>query len=182
MDIIKNPVFIGFIAGLLTYGYMNWDIENKNKKKNKNRKNLIIFTHRLSRDKQPQIAVQLRKMLPNYEFIYTHKRNLPKDKYYDLLSQSKLVYSCADHENLGIGMMEGALCGCVPLVPDRLSYSEIFDDTFKYETVWTDTWTHFLYERYQIKMAEKIVYMMENYEMFHVHKLREQLKVIKNDF
>lgn len=40
MDIIKNPVIIGLFAGVLTYLYMSWTIDEKNKKakKNKNKK------------------------------------------------------------------------------------------------------------------------------------------------
>jgi hypothetical protein len=35
MDIIKNPVIIGLLAGVLTYAYLTWSLEEKNKKKQK---------------------------------------------------------------------------------------------------------------------------------------------------
>lgn len=46
MDIIKNPVIIGLFAGTLTYIYLSWTTDEKNKKKkNKHKKeevNLLI--------------------------------------------------------------------------------------------------------------------------------------------
>jgi flagellar basal body-associated protein FliL len=45
MDIIKNPIMIGFIAGMLTYMYIKWKNEPnmKNKKNKKKREiNLLI--------------------------------------------------------------------------------------------------------------------------------------------
>ena len=48
MDIIKNPVVIGLLAGLITYMYMRWkndsDKDNKDKKKKKDINLLIPFS------------------------------------------------------------------------------------------------------------------------------------------
>jgi hypothetical protein len=38
MDIIKNPVVIGLVAGVITYMYMGWSLEEKNKKNKKHKK------------------------------------------------------------------------------------------------------------------------------------------------
>jgi hypothetical protein len=38
MDIIKNPVIIGLVAAVVTYMYMGWSIEEKNKKNKKHKK------------------------------------------------------------------------------------------------------------------------------------------------
>ena len=35
MDIVKNPIIIGVIAGVIAYVYLSWDIEEKNKKNKK---------------------------------------------------------------------------------------------------------------------------------------------------
>ena len=38
---------------------------------------------------------------------------------------------------LGISVYEGLVVGTIPLVPDRLSYSEMWSDTIKYPSEWT---------------------------------------------
>ena len=35
MDIIKNPVIIGLLAGTITYIYLKWSLDEKNKKRQK---------------------------------------------------------------------------------------------------------------------------------------------------
>jgi hypothetical protein len=35
MEIVKNPIIIGLLAGTVTYAYLTWDINEKNKKKSK---------------------------------------------------------------------------------------------------------------------------------------------------
>jgi hypothetical protein len=46
MDIVKNPIIIGLLAGLITYMYMRWknDYYNKDKKKRKDINLLIPFS------------------------------------------------------------------------------------------------------------------------------------------
>jgi hypothetical protein len=39
MDILKNPVIIGVVSGIMTYVYMNWQVSERNKLKRKNKKN-----------------------------------------------------------------------------------------------------------------------------------------------
>ena len=44
-SIIKNPIIIGVLAGVITYAYLTWDTEEKNKKrksKDKEEVNLMI--------------------------------------------------------------------------------------------------------------------------------------------
>ena len=38
-------------------------------------------------------------------------------------------------ETWGIAMIESVLSGCIPIVPDRLSYSELYPALFKYPDV-----------------------------------------------
>lgn len=47
MDIVKNPVIIGLLAGTITYAYLTWSLTEKNKKRQKKGKkkeevNLLI--------------------------------------------------------------------------------------------------------------------------------------------
>ena len=47
------------------------------------------------------------------------------DRYRELLTTADLVVSCAVHEFFGIGVVEATAAGCVPLLPDHLSYPEV---------------------------------------------------------
>ena len=49
-----------------------------------------------------------------------------------LLMRSKVVFSANTQETLGIGCYEGTLVGALPNGTDRLSYSEMYLNDFKY--------------------------------------------------
>jgi len=55
------------------------------------------------------------------------------DDYYKLLSQCDIVLSTSIHEFQGISVMEAVAAGCMPLVPNRLSYREYIDSAYCYE-------------------------------------------------
>ena len=57
---------------------------------------------------------------------------MTKDEYHNILGEAKIVFSANLQETLGISAYEGALVGAIPMVPDRLSYTEMYDDDFKY--------------------------------------------------
>jgi hypothetical protein len=73
-----------------------------------------------------------------------------------------MVFSANTQETLGISPYEGILVGAMPLVPDRLSYTEMYDDMWKYDSGWTTS-----YASYQVN-KEKLVNMikddMQNYD------------------
>ncbi len=48
-----------------------------------------------------------------------------RSEYFDWLRRCTVVISTANQENFGMSVVEAARCGCLPLVPDRLSYPEI---------------------------------------------------------
>ena len=52
--------------------------------------------------------------------------------YEAVLAQSHIAVSTADHEFFGISMLEATHFGAYPLVPDRLSYPELFPDGHRY--------------------------------------------------
>jgi len=52
--------------------------------------------------------------------------------YQQLLRQSHVVLSTALHEFQGIAVLEAVASGCVPVVPDRLSYPEFFPPACRY--------------------------------------------------
>ena len=104
------------------------------------KKNKIIFPHRLAPEKQLEIFKDLAKEMPEYEWYVAQEKTLAKEDYYEHLWESKIVFSANLQETLGISMYEGALLGTFPLVPDRLSYTEMWDDYFKYPSDWTKDW------------------------------------------
>ena len=53
--------------------------------------------------------------------------------YYIMLAESDVVVSTALHEFFGIAVLEAVRAGCVPVLPKRLAYPEIFEDRFLYE-------------------------------------------------
>lgn len=50
-----------------------------------------------------------------------------------MLCQGDVVVSTANHEFYGMAVLEAVRAGCRPLVPDRLSYRELFAPEFRYE-------------------------------------------------
>ena len=53
--------------------------------------------------------------------------------YFAMLAGSDIVVSTAFHEFFGIAVLEAVRAGCVPVLPKRLAYPEIFEDRFLYE-------------------------------------------------
>ena len=104
---------------------------------NMDKKEIILFPHRIAPEKQLDIFLDLKTSLPQFEFIVCQEKELSKNEYHNLLGQAKMVFSANLQETLGISWYEGALVGALPLVPDRLSYSEMAVHEFKYTSIWT---------------------------------------------
>ena len=109
-----------------------------------NKMDLVLFPHRVAPEKQVEIFKDLAKEMPDVEFVVAQERNLSKDEYHMLLSRSKIVFSANTQETLGISCFEGALVGAYPMVPDRLSYTEMYGHSFKYPSNWTESWDSYL--------------------------------------
>ena len=50
------------------------------------------------------------------------------------MNDADIALSTADHEFFGISMVEAAMAGCYCLVPNRLSYPELFPSQHRYNT------------------------------------------------
>ena len=127
-----------------------------------NKRNLILFPHRIAPEKQIDIFRDLKQHLPQYEFIVCQEQQLSKHEYHNLLGEAKLVFSANLQETLGISWYEGALVDAIPMVPDRLSYTEMALSEFKYPSIWTEDYTNYVKHRGEV--TTKIVDYMENYE------------------
>jgi len=55
-----------------------------------------------------------------------------KQQYGELLGQGDIVVSTSIHEFFGISVLEAVRAGCRPLLPNRLSYPELFEPAFLY--------------------------------------------------
>ena len=143
------------------------------------KRNLILFPHRIAPEKQVEIFRDLKHHLPQYEFVVCQDQYLTKNEYHNLLGEAKLVFSANLQETLGISWYEGALVDAIPMVPDRLSYSEMAFDTFKYPSEWTESYEAYTVHRKEICM--KIIQYMENYEKF-LPSLNKQVTALKENF
>jgi glycosyltransferase involved in cell wall biosynthesis len=97
------------------------------------KQNIIVFPHRIAPEKRLDLFQELasRPELSHYQFCVAMEMNLTKSEYHELLQKSKFAVSFADQETLGISMYESACAGACPIVPNRLSYTEMYDPTFK---------------------------------------------------
>ncbi len=79
-----------------------------------------------------------------------------REEYEKWLKRGAIVISTAIQENFGISVIEAMLMGCVPLLPDRLSYPEILPEEFH---------EHFLYKNRQ-DLIEKLFLIISDYKQY----------------
>jgi hypothetical protein len=128
------------------------------------KRDLILFPHRISVEKQPEIFKDLAESMPQYEFVMCQEQDLSKHEYHTLLGQAKLVFSANLQETLGISLYEGALVGAIPMAPDRLSYHEMYMENFLYPSEWTKDWNSYIAHKEMV--MECINVYMGNYEKY----------------
>ena len=110
----------------------------------------IVFPHRLAPEKQLAIFQDLAASMPEYEWVVCQTSPLSKDQYHTILGESAVMFSANLQETYGISAIEGLICGAAPMVPDRLSYSEMYDDEFKYPSEWTINWDSYVKHKSQL--------------------------------
>ena len=143
------------------------------------KRDLILFPHRLAPEKQVEIFKDLALALPQYEWIVCQEQNLTKEAYHTLLGEAKLVFSANLQETLGISWYEGAIVDAIPMVPDRLSYSEMALDDFKYPSKWTESFD--TYKQHKQEIIDKINNYMKNYNSF-LPALKTQTHLLTENF
>lgn len=108
------------------------------------KENWIVFPHRHDLEKQPYLfnvnnfkePIGYWAIDPNAicESLEDAKiKGTVKSRYYETLAKSKICVSFSLQETFGIAMVESVLLGCIPLVPDRLSYKEMYPRCFRYQ-------------------------------------------------
>lgn len=60
-----------------------------------------------------------------------------REEYLDWLKQGTVVVSTAFQENFGMAVVEAIRCGCIPLLPERLSYPELVPPAFHRDCLYT---------------------------------------------
>lgn len=133
---------------------------------NTEKKNKIIFPHRIAPEKQLDIFKDLAAEMPEYEWFIAQEHKLSKDEYHTHLAESKVAFSANLQETLGISMYEAAVVGTLPLVPNRLSYSEMWDENGRYPSDWTTNFESYL--KHKQLLVGKIRHVMEDYNNLHV--------------
>jgi hypothetical protein len=143
------------------------------------KRDLILFPHRIAPEKQVEIFRDLKEHLPQYEFVVCQDQQLTKNEYHNLLGEAKLVFSANLQETLGISCYEGAVVDAIPMVPDRLSYSEMYFDTFKYPSAWTESFS--AYQTHRPELCKKIIEHMDFYRT-RIPVLRKQKDQLRDKF
>ncbi|MEZ4458807.1 MAG: DUF3524 domain-containing protein [bacterium] len=122
----------------------------------------LVWNHRWEWDKAPERlfgalrVLKKRGVQPRVAFVGQSFREIPVEitqglrefsdqidvqgyldaqRYRSLLSKSSHVVSTALHEFQGLAVLEAVAAGCVPIVPDRLSYQEQFPSQYRYASV-----------------------------------------------
>jgi len=99
----------------------------------------------------PKEFIAAKKRFKNQIVCYGYEAS--KEKYRKWLTQGNIVISTASQENFGISVVEAVRYGCIPLLPDRLSYPEIVPRAFHKD---------FLYKN-QTELVEKLCFLILNY-------------------
>jgi len=121
---------------------------------------IIVWNHRWEHDKGPEIffdalyTLQKKKIAFRLIVLGESYVNMPecftmakerladeilhfgfaesRKRYAELLSMGDVLVSTARHEFYGIAVLEGIRAGCYPLLPESLSYPELYEKEFLY--------------------------------------------------
>lgn len=76
----------------------------------------------------PDVFKRAKEQFKNELVVYGYLES--REQYLSWLKKGAIVVSCAIQENFGISVVEAVRMGCIPLLPDRLSYPELMPDDF----------------------------------------------------
>jgi glycosyltransferase involved in cell wall biosynthesis len=121
---------------------------------------LIVWNHRWEHDKNPEeffkvlfdlkergqyfrLAVLGQRFRDRPECFNTARERLEdriiqfgfleeRQDYSRILAKGDVIVSTAHHEFFGIAVIEAVRSGCIPVLPQRLSYPELFDNQYLY--------------------------------------------------
>lgn len=90
--------------------------------------------------RRPDAFDQLARLFEKHPTFLGHWGHVTRrDEYLALLASSAVVLSTALHEFQGLAVLEGIAHGCLPLVPNRLSYPEFVPAALRYASTPADS-------------------------------------------
>lgn len=122
--------------------------------------NLIGQQFRVIPDELKRIKSDFSDSLLNYGFIES------MNTYKEILESSDFVLSTSLHDFQGLAILDAVAAGCIPVVPSRLSYTEIFHEQYRYESDLSQP------KNEAIRMADKII---------ELNDLRKKVGLVKVD-
>lgn len=143
------------------------------------KRDLIVFPHRIAPEKQVEIFRDIAKRMPQYDFVVCQDQQLTKNEYHNILGEAKVVFSASLQETLGIGCYEGAIVDAIPMVPNRLSYHEMYLDEFRYPSAWTSDFNN--YQTNAEDICNRITDYIEAYDSY-LPALKKQTALLTKEF
>lgn len=115
----------------------------------------VIFPHRLNSDKGIGDLAAIARQLPHVTFVVTSPSSkesaipteleglknityitcVSTDDLHEVMSDAKLVLSCAKQELFGYSVAEAVSLGCLPIVPGNQVYTELYSESALYHTI-----------------------------------------------
>lgn len=101
---------------------------------------VIVFPHRLAPEKGLVALDIFRNLIrehnitngTDWQVVSSKYVCNTKEQYYHLLKRAAFSISFARQETWGIAMQESVFAGCIPIVPNRLSYMEMYPKRCQY--------------------------------------------------
>jgi len=134
----------------------HWGLYGISFPSNTEKKYSVVFPHRLSEDKGVMDFYKIAQKLPKLKFVVTSYDKVDHNEYAKKLSElgnvafaigedeinhlntlasSKIVLSCATQETYGYSMAKAVMSGCIPVVPNREVYPELYPNEFIYNSI-----------------------------------------------
>lgn len=118
------------ITGLPIYSDQDPDMALK--------ENIVVFPHRLDEEKNPNLFDWLADQFKDFgwKFVKTKEVCKTKKEYFEILNRAKIAVSFADQETWGIAQQEALFAKCFPVVPNKLSYKELYSRVFRFSELY----------------------------------------------
>ena len=155
MPDFKNKSNINIIKKKSKVLYLGCDLKNMFSNTTPNKNPVILWNHRWEYDKNPNLffntlfqlkkekikfsLIVVGKKYTQFPEIFSKARDLlkneiiyfgyceSKSKYISLLNESDILPVTSNQDFFGISIMEAISCNCYPILPNRLTYPELFD-------------------------------------------------------
>lgn len=155
------------------------------------KENIILFPHRISPEKHIELFRKtskvnvdykcLEELLPDYKFVVTLEETKNKDDFHSLLARAKFSAVFSDQETWGISVFESLGSGCIPIVPDKLSYVEMYTNDMKYDPYDSELFFEDKFN-WPLKVAAKIREFEKKSDDVRKKIINENLNNVKQNF